>query len=806
MGSKHEMQLIRRRTLVQLAALGAIPTLPGCLWGDGARAAQPGFTIGTNLSGMEWPKPGIRKGGSTAPNIHFTVPRKAEIAWLAEQGFRKNRLPILWEMLQPVLHDAKPNAQARSLVGEPGEFHAQYAQQITDVLDAHAAAGGKVIIDLHNYCRYRDFRYSPDGNVPGLKPGQTPRHRAYTEDPNGVQERIFSLAPNATLTQAHFTDFWTRAARRWKDHPGLAGYGLMNEPHDLPRPGRLEESEGGGEDLAIWPAYARAAVEAIRQVDARTPIYVAGNEWSSAMSMADRNPGFPLKGENLIYEVHLYLDAASNGHSFDYDSEVGKNFSAGQGRRAINEDTGAKRLAAAANWAREHKLKIALTEVGMPLDDARWQEMFQRTIAYAAHEGIEVYSWMGGSHWPVRNYPIHHVPGWHQHRTLEPAVAGPMQQAANVAKVALYDDGAGWAASGREVTITVYARGWLAQPLTLQVAADGGGKLGKTTLTIPAGANGSDSYTFRPEGDRVATLRYGAAGGVQVPPERKVYSLADPVAAAGRHLGDAAHTLLARHAAAKWEMAHGYTDYVRGAPSQDGQPVRAVADTGFGSGVGNALEMVCFLNDDTAASGPMKPPVLRVVEGRKAIDLSGPGAWGLWCKKRAPQPGVQPRPRDRVPYDLHDDHFAMAVIALPDANATGAVFQASRAEQKSFSEIALDQGRPQARWSDGRGEPVVVTAPDRLVARSPAVITLASAGGMQTLRVNGRAAGEMRSRLSSAVFDQLLIGWGFVDHYPRESFRGLLFGAIAGKGRPSDAELEVLERYLLSLATDRGRN
>jgi len=148
----------------------------------------------------------------------------------------------------------------------------------------------------------------------------------------------------------------------------------------------------------------------------------------------------------------------------------------------------------------------------------------------------------------------------------------------------------------------------------------------------------------------------------------------------------------------------------------------------------------------------------------------------------------------------------MVVIALPDAGASGAVFQASRAEQRSFSEIVLDQGRPQARWSDGRGAPVVVTAPERLAARAPAVITLTSAGGLQTLRVNGRAAGETRSRLPQAVFDQLLIGWGFVDHYPRDSFRGLLFGAIAGKGRPSDAELEVLERYLLSLATDGARS
>ncbi|TFZ07561.1 twin-arginine translocation pathway signal protein [Ramlibacter henchirensis] len=797
---------MKRRTLMQLAAAGAVPGLPGCLWSENGNAhpPRPGFTIGTNLSGMEWPQPGVRKTLSTAPNLHYTPPRRADIAWLADRGFRKNRLPILWEMLQPVLHDAKPNAQARALVGAPGEFHARYAQCITEVLDAHAAVGAKVILDLHNYCRYRDFRYAADGSVPGLKPGPTPLHRPFTHDPGGVQERIFSLAPGATLTQAHFTDFWTRAARRWKDHPGLAGYGLMNEPHDMPRSGQVQESQGGGEDLAIWPAYARAAVEAIRKIDARTPIYVAGNAWSSAMAMASRNPGFPLPGENLVYEVHLYLDAASNGFAFDFDTEVGKGFSAGLGRRAIDLDTGVKRLAMAANWAREKNLKLALTEIGMPLDDPRWQEMFQRTLTFAVREGVEVYSWMHGNHWPIRNYPIHHVPGWHQHRTLEPAVAGPMLQAAGLAKATLYDDGGGWAPAGREVTITVYARGWLEQPLTLQVASRGG-RLNKTTLTIPAGANGMDSYTFKTEAEGVATITYAAAGDVQLPPPRKVYSFADPPAVAGQQLADAAHALLAKYGAPKWEMAHGHTDYVRGAPAQDGQPLRAVADTGFGSSPGNAMEMLCFLNSDGAAAGPMKPPVLRVVEGRKAMDLSAPDTWGLWCKKRAPQPGVQAKPRDRVPYDLQDDHFALVAIAATNPNATGVVFQASRAEQRQFSELALEQGRPQARWSDGRGQPLVVTSPDPLPPRMPLVLTLTSGAGAQVLRVNGRPVGQAGATLPQAFFDQLLIGWGFVDHYPRDSFRGLVFGAIAGKGRPSEAELAVLERYLLSLAVDRER-
>jgi endoglucanase len=794
---------MRRRTFLPLtAAGGALPLLPGC-WLTDSNAQAPARVaggIGTNLSGMEWTKPNMRRGASSTPNLHFMVPRRADVAWLAANGFTRNRLPILWEMLQPMLFDTRASAAVRALVGEPGEFNAHYAQAVTDVLDAHAAVGAKCILDLHNYCRYQDFRYQPDGSVNGLGKPPTPLHRAFTEDPHAIQERIFALAPGATLTKEHFTDFWTRAARRWKDHPGLAGYGLMNEPHDLPAPGGLVATEGGGEDLAIWPAYARAAVQAIRKVDAKTPIYVSGNEWSAAMSMATRNPGFPLPGENLVYEVHLYLDAASNGHSFDWDTEVRKGFSAGVGKRAIDLDTGVRRLTPAVRWAQAKGLRLALTEIGMPLGDPRWQEAFQRTVTFAVQNGVEVHSWMGGAHWPIRNYPIHHVPGWHQHRTLEPAVAGPLQQAAGIDRAALYDDGGGWAPPGSAVTLHVYARGHLAAPLKLTVASDAGGRFSKTELTIPAGANGSDSYTFVPEPGKVAQLRYGGPEGVQLPPPRKVYGVADPVALAGTSLADAAHAILARYGAGKWEMAHGHTDFLQGAPAQDGQPVRAVADSGFGSSMGNALEMLNFLNRDMQQPGPWQLPVMRTVQGRKALDVSAAECWGLWCKKRAPLPGVQPNPRDRVPYDLHDEHFALVAIRLPGAQHHGVVFQASKAEDGWFSELALELGVPQARLRDARGQQLMLGARDPLPSNRPIVLSFASAPGAQVLRVDGQEVARATGRFAPSPFDQLLIGWGFVNHYPREGFRGLVFGAIAGKGRPSEAELRVLERYLASLS------
>lgn len=792
---------MRRRSFVQAAAAaGAAPVLPGCLLSESnAQQAAANAAIGVNLSGMEWPKPGIRRGNSTQPNLHFAAPRKAEIAWLAQNGFRRNRLPVLWEMLQPMLHDTRADASVRALVGEPGEFHALYAQMITDVLDAHAAAGATCILDLHNYCRYRDFRYGPDGKVPGLKAGQTPLHRAYTEDPSGIQERIFSLTPGATLTQAHFTDFWVRAVRRWKDHPGLAGYGLMNEPHDLPAPGRLEQSEGGGEDLAIWPAYAKAAVEAIRQVDPKLPIYVAGNEWSSAMAMGRRTPGFPLAGQNLVYEVHVYLDAASNGHAFDWDAEVRKGFSAGQGGRAIDADSGVKRLAMAVDWAKARNVRLALTEIGMPPDDPRWQEAFHRTVRYALQNGVEVQGWMGGNHWPIPHHALSLAPGWHRDRTLEPAALGAMQAAAGIARASVHDEAPGFAPAGQAVPVTLQARGFLAAPLEVQVQVEGG-RAERASVTLPVGVNPQARVDVTPSGNGGVTVRYSSASGASLPPPRRILAGLDPLALPADRLGDAAQAVLGRLGASKWEMAHGFTDYVGGAPSQDGQPVRAVADSGSPANVQNAMAMLNVVNRDNPRASTIGVPVLRTVNGRKALDLSAPDTWGLACRRSAPVPQVHPNPRQRMPFDLQDEHFVLACIAVPSAGRSGVVVQASKAEERHASELVLEGGRVQARWVDPSGQQAVLAAARPLEPGQPVVVTMAAGRGEQVLRVAGEPVGRGAATLGPAAFNQLLVGWGFLNHYPREGFGGLVYGVVAGKGRPSDAELALLERYLLSLA------
>jgi endoglucanase len=753
-----------------------------------------GPPMGTNLSGMEWAKPGLRYGRSSMPNLNFTVPRASDVAYLASNGFRKNRLPIQWELLQPMLHDTVANSTAQARIGAPGAFHAGYEAYITGVLDAHAAAGSKCIIDCHNYCRYQDFRFQADGSVAGLIQPPDPMLRPYTTDGSQVQERIFALAAGATLTVANFTDFWTRAARKWKDHPGFGGYGLMNEPHDMPAPGGTTASYGG-EDLTIWPTFAQAAITAIRAVDPANPVYVSGNGWQAAMSLATDNPGWPLAGSNLIYDVHMYLDAFSNGFAFDYDTEVAKNFTAGLGWGVpINADTGVKRLKMATDWAAARGVKLALTEVGMPLDDPRWEEMFQRAMRHAREHGCEVYSWMGGNHWPARNYAINHVPGWHQNKTLEPAVAGPMKASAGAVRAALFDDGPGYAPAGTSVTVTVYARGNLASPVNITVSSNNGGTLSKSVLTIPAGANGRDTYTYTSDSNRVATLTYSSTAG-QVPPPRKVYSLADPVAYAATSLSDAALAIVAKYNACKWEMADGYTDYMRGAPSADGQPVRAISDSGYGSSPGNAMEMVNWINKEMGPAGDMSVPVLRVVNGKKSSDHSASNTFGFWCKKSSSMPGIQPNPRNKVPYNIEDAHFAVAAVSMPGSNS-GIVFQASKSEDHHACELRFTNGAPQAQWIDANGQTVQLTSGAGLSANTAGVVSMTSVPGAQRLRLNSSVVGSGSASLAPSAFTQMLIGWGFLSYYPGENFGGNIYAVITGKGAPTADELRVLERYL----------
>lgn len=756
-----------------------------------------GATGGTNLSGMEWTKPGLRYGLSTAPNLNFTVPRSSDVKYLANTGMTRNRLPIQWELLQPMLHDTLANASVRSSVGEPGAFHREYESYITGVLDAHAQEGIKCIIDCHNYCRYQDFKYQPDGSVIGLVVPSSALLRPYTSDNTQVQVRIFSLAIGVTLKQSNFTDFWQKVAIRWKDHPGFGGYGLMNEPNTMPTYGAVlsvnEGGPGGQEDYSISNIYSQAAIDAIRAIDSFNPIYAGGNEWSNAMGISSQNPGFPLRGNNIVYEVHMYLDASSGGFAFDYDTEVAKGYSAGLSG-SINQSTGYNRIKLAIDWAKSKNVKLALTEVGMPIDDPRWQSMFELAVNYAASEGVEIYTWMGGNHWPIHSYAINHVPGWHQNKTLEPLVSGPLKASLRKAQATMFDD-AQCFYQGSPLSITVYSRGNLATPVTINLSSNNSGTFSKSSLVIPAGANTKDTFTFTPASNAVTTITY--SGARQVPPPRKVFSLSNPVLYSATSLSDAALAIMAKYSISKWDMNDSYTDYMFGAPSQDGQLIRAISDSGYGSNKDNALEMLNWINKANGGMGTMSIPTLKTINGKKSSDHTPYDTWGLWCKKSIKNPGVQENPKNKVLYNIEDSHFVIASVAAQNGN--GIIFQASQSEELFTSELAMINNAPSAKWIDSNGQSISLISNTSVDANSPCVVTLKSNPGNQTLRVNSLVKASRNAYFSASQFNQMLIGWGFISYYPRDGFGGNIFGVLAGKGNPSNEEMIILEKYIGTL-------
>jgi endoglucanase len=784
------------------------------------------FAIGTNLASMELGA-AIRYGANTLPNVNFAVPRDEDVKYLADHGFKKSRLPIRWELLQPVLYDSKPNKDTLGKIGvtAPGAFHPGYAAFITQVLDAHAKAGTKCIIDVHNYCRYTDFIYQPDGSVKGLqKPNSVAQ--AFTTDGTQVFVRIMALADGATLKIPQYVDFMARLVNQWKDHPGLGGIGLMNEPYAMPKPGETIENDPNlppiysNQDYTIWPTFAAAAIKAIRAIDPSILLYLGGNNWSNPWGLGTENPGFPIDAQNIVYEVHCYLDATNSGQGANWDVQVAQHFTAGIDNNApIDTMTGAKRLQLALDFAAPRKMQLALTETGMPTDDPRWQQSWTNMLGLAKANNVEVYSWGGGSYWQYHGEHFTNIPTWYQNRPAESQQGGAMMAVAQSWNASIFDAGPGWGVDGSgapaPVTITVYARGALQNAITITVSSDNGGtfKDNKRTLVIPAGANGSDSFTFTPKANTVTTLTYASPANLSLPPARKVYSLTDPVTPSlSFSLEDRAMALLAKYSAAKWDMGDGYTDPLYGVPCANGQELRAVSDSGYGSSAGNELEMVNWFNTG-AGMGPFTLPKMATVTtpagSRKAADMTKDPAnittvFGLWCRKRLPIPltdatrfTADPNPVEVVPYGLDSPQFTIAAISVPPA-ASGVIFQASSANSVQLATLEVNAGKPQARWVDANGTQTVVPALTALAPNTPTTVSYVSSGFAQTLRVGSAAVNAKSTTLPAAQFDQMLLGSGFSSDYPQEGFGGYLFAAVTGKGAPTTAEMGVLESYLLS--------
>ena len=88
-----------------------------------------------------------------------------------------------------------------------------------------------------------------------------------------------------------FLHIWRRIAAKFKGHPALYGYDLINEPKQTRRA------------KTDYLELQRRAAEAIREIDPETPIYIESNHLCSPYTYPYLSP---LKLKNIIYQLHSY--------------------------------------------------------------------------------------------------------------------------------------------------------------------------------------------------------------------------------------------------------------------------------------------------------------------------------------------------------------------------------------------------------------------------------------------------------------------------------------------------------------------
>jgi aryl-phospho-beta-D-glucosidase BglC (GH1 family) len=279
-------------------------------------------SIGLNIAGGEF-------GGTAGThNYQYHYPTLSELAYYAGKGVDFIRLPIGWERVQDAL-------------GGPLDLAGDVAL-IKQVLADAASLGMDVIIDVHNYGRYKGVAIGAPGGP----------------------------------TTAQFADFWKKMAIEFKDQPALVGYDLMNEPHSMP--------------AGAWKAAAQAATDAIRTVDMKSIIYVEGEGWSGAHSWLQFNKDLIINdpANKIVYQAHQYFDNDNSGtYNETYD---------GEGAYAM---VGVARLEPFVEWLKANNLKGMIGEFGVPSNDARWLDVLKNTLDYMKANNLDGTAWGGGTWW-----------------------------------------------------------------------------------------------------------------------------------------------------------------------------------------------------------------------------------------------------------------------------------------------------------------------------------------------------------------------------------------------------------------------
>ncbi len=150
------------------------------------------------------------------------------------------------------------------------EYDQWFTKELSDldlVLDACEKFGIKVVIDMH----------SP---------------------PGGRYENSDLAIFHEPLYQDKFVALWEQMARRYRGHPAIWAYDLINEPvQNKPSPSGVPD----------WLGTQVRAARAIRAIDPNRAIVIAAAKWDSADGFRDLDT---VDVPNVIYQTHMYFPHA----------------------------------------------------------------------------------------------------------------------------------------------------------------------------------------------------------------------------------------------------------------------------------------------------------------------------------------------------------------------------------------------------------------------------------------------------------------------------------------------------------------
>jgi endoglucanase len=245
-----------------------------------------------NIAKIDAPIPGVPPAYKSDPLNNGPAQMNH---FVSNHNFNIFRLPVSWQYL------------VNNVLGgglDPTHF-GYYDQLVRECL----STGAYCMLDVHNYARWYGKEIGSYGG------------------PSVWQ----------------FADLWAQLAAHYKDQDRI-WFGIMNEPYDLDSP-------------SSWGEAVQAAVTAIRTAGAMTQyISLPGRGWQSPGYLIAKGDGDVLgrvtnpdgTTENLVFDVHLYLDAAGSGTSrWCITSGIGHQWAPladwlrSNGRQAIVSETGA---------------------------------------------------------------------------------------------------------------------------------------------------------------------------------------------------------------------------------------------------------------------------------------------------------------------------------------------------------------------------------------------------------------------------------------------------------------------------------